>query len=354
MQLGPGAHRHLAQTMNEQLPDLPPGAEPRSGWPLTRIAGLGLLLLVIVAAIYIAVGYFAWQSGQILRDERLSQQKTEQLTRQVGLAQEDIAAGSYNLAIHRLDWVLERDPASSEAEALRRQAQAALKTALTPAAPPSPTPLPEPTLAPGDVIDPAVELQRLQRLDDRQQWEQLLAGTLVLQRQFPDFERFETDRLLYDAYLNLGLQNIQGSQIETGIYHLSQAEKLGDLPQEALDYWLWAELYLEGIAYVGVNWGVASSVFRELCLAAPFYQNACDRLFAALLAEGDRYRLSGEYCPAVDLYREARQHGSGAALNQNLSDSQEGCALATPTPMPISDTLPITGTVPLPLPAPNE
>jgi hypothetical protein len=340
--------------MSEEPQTPIPEEKLQTGWSLTRLAGLLLLLLAVVAAVYIAVGYFAWQSGQDLRAERLSQQKSEQLIRQVSLAQEDIAGGSYNLAIHRLDWVLERDAGNSEAAALRLQAQAALKTALTPAAPPSPSPPPEPTMTPGDVVDPAAELARLGRLDNRGQWAELLAGALTLQRQFPDFERLETDRLLYDAYLNLGLQNIQGTQIETGINYLSQAEKLGDLPQEALDYWLWAELYLEGIAYFGVNWGVASSVLRDLCLSAPFYQNACDRLFEALLAQADQYRLNGDFCPAVDFYREARQHGDNATLGQRLTDSVEGCALATPTPLPITDTLPITGTEVLPLPDTNE
>lgn len=341
--------------MSEEQQGTPPSAEETTGWTVTKVAGLALLFVAAVALVYIVVAFVAWESGQVLREERVLQQKSEQMARQVNLAQEDISAGSYNLAIHRLDWVLERDPANSAAEALRRQAQAALRTVLTPAAPPTPAPLPEPTLTPGEVNNPADELARLQRLDGRQQWEQLLPGVLALQRQHPNFERFETDRLLYDAYLNLGLQRIQGDQIETGINYLSQAEKLGDLPQEALDYWLWAELYLEGIAYFGVNWNVAASVFRDLCLAAPFYQNACDQLFTALVALGDQYRLSGDFCPAVDLYREARDYGRESTLADKLTEVVEGCALATPTPAaPITGTLPITGTAPLPLPGADE
>ena len=61
-----------------------------------------------------------------------------------------LARDSFNLALRRLDWVLEQDPNSEDALALRRQAEAALKTALTPAAPPRPTPSPEPSPTPGE------------------------------------------------------------------------------------------------------------------------------------------------------------------------------------------------------------
>lgn len=336
---------------NHAQPEIP---DESGRWSLSRILGILLVVVAGIVALYLVVGYMAWQSGETLRSQREETLREQQFARQVDLAQEDIERGGYNLALHRLDWVLERDPANQEAVALRQQAQAALKTALTPAAPPTPTFEPEPTVALSEGTEPDDEYMRLERLYDREQWSDLLPAVLAMQRQFPNFERMETDRLLYGAYLNLGLQQIQGEQIERGISNLSQAEKLGDLPQEALDYWLWAELYLEGIAYYGVNWGVSTSVFRDLCLAAPFYQNACDKLFESLISYGDQYLLNQDFCPAVDLYREARQYGSDGTLGEKLNRAVEGCALATPTPPVITGTMPASGTEPLPIPTANE
>jgi hypothetical protein len=340
--------------MNEQNQAKTEIVEETARWSKGRILGILLLLAVVVVGLYLAVGYLAWQSGATLRSEREAEARAQQIARQVSLAQEDIERGGYNLALHRLDWVLERDPANRDAEALRQQAQEAIRTALTPAAPPTPTLEPEPTVVLSEESEPDEELERLQRLYSREQWRDLMPAVLAMQRQFPNFERMETDRLLYEAYLNLGLQQIQGDQIERGVSHLAQAEKLGDLPQEALDYWLWAELYLEGIAYYGVNWAVSASVFRDLCLSAPFYQNSCDKLFESLVSYSDQYLLNQDYCPAVDYLREANRYGSSATLGEKLNRAVEGCASATATPDTITGTVPAEEVTPLPFPEANE
>lgn len=328
-------------------------------WSWTRLLGLVLILLAAIVAVYLVVAYVGWQQGEAIRVETVETARSQQMERQVELAREDIGTASYNLALARLEWVLERDPENADARALQRQAAAALRTASAPEARPTPTVAVEPTPLPaveGDGVTNAdtAELERLQRLGRQEQWEEVIAGTQAFQRQLPAYERSETDRLLYTAYLNRGLELVRGEQVEAGIYYFSQAEKLGDLPQEALDYWLWAELYLQGIAYYGVNWGVAVSFFRDLCLAAPFFQGACEKLYDSLIAYGDQYAAGGEWCPAAELYREARQYGNNQALGTKLSAATEGCAAATPTPEVISDTLTITDTLPLESPPPNE
>ena len=328
-------------------------------WSWARLLGLLLIIVAAVVAVYLMVAYIGWQQGEAIRVESAETARSQQMERQVELAREDISTASYNLALARLEWVLERNPENADAQALQRQAEAALRTALTPEARPSPTAETEPTPAIAGAADGAknvddVELDRLQRLARQEEWEHVIAGTLAFQRELPAYERLETDRLLYTAYLNRGLELVRGEQVEGGIYYFSQAQKLGDLPQEALDYWLWADLYLQGIAYYGVNWGVASSYFRDLCLAAPFFQGACDKLYDSLVAYGDQYAAIEEWCPAADLYREARQHGNDQTLATKLTAATEGCAAATPTPEVISDTLTITDTVPLDGPPPNE
>lgn len=321
---------------------------------LARLVGLILIVVAGLVALYTLVGYTAWQSGEAIRNKREESQQVEQAARQVSLAQEDIAQGSYHLALRRLEWVLQRDPDNKDAQAVRRQADAALKTALTPVAPASPTPPPEPSPTPGEISEPGIEIERLRRLAKQEKWEDLFKSTLVFQRQYPGYERLETDGYLYSSSLNMGLSYVQGEQIETGIYYLAQAEKLGDLSQEALDYWLWAELYLQGMAYYGANWGAAASFFRDLCLSAPFYQGSCDKLFDALLAYGNQYLVALDFCPAVDLFREARQYGRNQDLDLKLTAAAQGCAEATPTPPPIIDTLPVTGTESLERPVSDE
>lgn len=357
--------------MNHQPPvsDITTASDPATATPpspLRRFLGIGLIAFALLASVYLLVGYLAWQSGQVLLVEKQQTELNALLARQIQLAQDNIAQGSYNLAQRRLEWVLSRSPQHPEALALWQQLQEALPaTAVPPTAvtAPEPTATPRPTLAPGEISDPDAELSRIQHLMRQELWADAISALLVYQRQFPNQMRSDTDKMLYDSYLALGLELINGEQAELGLYYFDQAEKLGNLPQEAQDYRLWAEWYSQGIAFYGANWNVALGYFRNLCLAAPFYQSACDRLGIALFSYGDQLALAQDWCPAVELYREARQYVAASergSLNEKLNTAQTGCLSATPTPTTITGTLPITSTVPittgtqliLPLPTP--
>ena len=194
----------------------------------------------------------------------------------------------------------------------------------------------------------------LRALLDDEAWVQAAEEIVRFQREQPDYRRAETDRLLYDAYLNAGLALLDSRSVESGLYYLTLAGKLGDLPQEALDRRGWAELYLKGISFYAVDWQATIVNFRDLCLAAPFYQNSCDVLYDALVAFGDQFASAGEWCPAEGWYREALRYDSSSALREKVSTAIETCLIATPTPeAPITDTLPIEdGTPPVPVDQP--
>lgn len=320
------------------------------------LRGIGLLLIIVSAlsAYFLTVTYLAWQSGQTLQTERHDRQLAQQISRQTDLARSDIEEGHYTLAQRRLEWVLERAPDYADAQLLQQEAQSRLNNVLTPdssqiiVTSTAPIPTSEPTPTPGLIENPHDELQRIRGLVTREKWQEALSALIAFQMQFPDYERQTTDQLIYDAYKNVGLELVKGEQVELGLYYLEQAEKLGDLSQEVLDYRTWAELYLQGIVFYGTtNWEATAYYFRNLCAAAPFYQSSCDRLHEVLILQGDQYVAAGEWCPAEELYREARQHGRTQSLIQKLQEAQENCVLATPTPsMPITNTLPLTNTQP--------
>lgn len=321
-----------------------------------RVLGFALIVTAVLLGWYLAVLYIGWQSGQELLNERREVELQEQVARQVTLAQENIEEGSYTLAIRRLEWVLAQSPNHAEALQLQQQAQEALNLVLTPQTvingitkePATPTPsLPTPTAGP--IEDPESELRRIQSMAREEAWPEVVTALTAFQRQFPSYERSETDALLYDAYVEWGLQLLDGEQVEVGLYYLEQAARLGDLSQEVLDYQFWAELYLQGLAFYDVNWAAATYYFRDLCLAAPFYQASCDRLQEALVAYGDQFAFTLDWCPAQELYAEALPYGRTQALIEKANNAQEQCLLATPTPTatatftaPITDTQPIT------------
>jgi hypothetical protein len=315
----------------------------------TRIVGIILILTAAVLGWLLLVGYVAYQSGQ---QQLVTNQQTalaDLIVRQTELAAQNLADGNYQLAQRRAEWVLEKQPQHEAAVQLLADIQTAQNQNAT-AVPQNvaPTPPPEPTATPGAISSPEEELQRIRRMAARKEWPESVSALVLFQQQFPSMAREETDALLFDAYLGTARQYLEGTQVELGLFYLEQAEKLGTLPQEMQDYRVWGELYTQGISFYGVNWDVSAYYFRDLCLAAPFYQDACAKLHNALVAYGDLFAGSLDWCPAQQLYEEARQHQSSEALSGKLNAAREGCLSATPTPDVISGTLPLTDTEQLP------
>lgn len=312
-----------------------------------RLAGLLLIIFSVLVGWFLLIAFLGWQSGQ----RQLQDRQVAQLDRQITLAQADIEQENYQLALTRLEWVLERDPNSADAQTLQTVAFAGLGATPEPtpvtAVTVTPAPTRLPTATPGAIGSPGDELLRIRRLVATKFWEEALPALIAFQQQFPSYEREETDQLLYDTYQNYGLDLITGEQVELGVFYLTQAQKLGDLPQLVLDYQTWAELYTQGISFYGVNWEASTYYFRDLCLAAPFYQSSCDHLFDALVAWGDQYVAAQDWCPAEALYEEASRQQTPPTLIEKRTQAQENCLLATPTPSePITDTVPITDTAP--------
>lgn len=322
-----------------------------------RLLGMGLILAALLLGLYTLAAYLGWQSGETLRVQRVSRERQEQIETQMTRARSEIEGGSYSLALRRLEWVLEQDPTYPGARGLYTVAQSALGEASPPptgSQPVTPSPSasapaatrPGQSEAGGDEA-PARAFRRLERLVEDEAWQEAVSAIILFQSDYPDYDRQQTDALLFEAYIGRGVDLLYTDRVELGLFYLSQAQELGDLPAEVQDQRQWAELYLAGIAYFGVNWDVAISNFRDLCLAAPFYQDSCVHLREALVAGGDQYAAQGEWCPAESLYREAYQLDEGFDLAEKLDRARTNCLDATPTPTtPITPTTPTTPTMP--------
>ena len=311
-----------------------------------RVVGILLVAMALLVALYTAVAYLGLQRGRALRAERLQQERDAELANQLSHAREDLENGNYSLASRRLEWILEQDPQYPEARALLDETEETLtgRTKATPAAEESTaTPAAMATAGSGEDEDAAVALRRVEQLVQNEAWEEAITALVSLQHNYPNYERRQTDELLQDAYIAQGVDLLYGDQIELGLYYLEQAQRLGDLPQEVQDQQQWAELYLAGIGYFGVSWDVTLFYFRDLCLAAPFFHDSCDKLYEALVAYGDQYAAQQEWCPAESLYEEAYRQDASDSLLQKLRAARQGCAEATPTaPAPISGTAPVS------------
>lgn len=328
--------------------DTVPVADDRSdakpSRPLVRVFGLALTIVSVALATYLVVAYLGWESGRRQTNGLQATTRAEQVNRQIELARENLSEGSTQLARTRLQWVLEQDPGNLEATRLQGEIDAAEAAVNRPTEAPAPPTVPAATAEATQASNGELgtQLQTIRDLVNTGAWDAALSQLLSFQQQYPDYERSETDRLLYDTYVNLGLDHVNTDKIEVGLYYFSQAERLGALPQQAQDYRLWADLYFTGISYFGVNWEIATGYFRDLCAAAPFFQSSCSRLQRALEGYGDQLSYQQDWCPAVSVFEEALRGDSSAELSAKLEQAREGCANATPVPLtstvPLSDT----------------
>ena len=316
---------------------------------LFRVLGYFFLVLAFVLAFYGLIIGLAVRQGNNRRLETQLTTQADQLARQMELAQEDYRQGSYQLVLTRLDWVLENDLNYPGAAALYQQTQAELaRQNATPTATLTPAPTATITPTPRPIANLAQELAEIRQLMQDEAWREVVPRLVAFQTQFPNDNREETDRLLYEAYIGLGLETLYDDQVELGIYYLDQAETLGNLPIEVQDQRTWGELYVTGIVFYQVNWDVSVYYFRQLCAAAPFFHDACGKLYTSLLGYGDQFAAALDWCPAESAFREALTYGNTQTLRDKLNTSVEGCLQATPTPSaPITGTLPITETIPL-------
>jgi hypothetical protein len=307
-----------------------------------RVLAFTFIALAILLAVYGTVANFAWLQGQALQADSARFALEEEMASQLAYAEEDISVGNFTLALRRLEWISERDPGYAGLDSLRTVAQEGDRAGLA-----GPTPSPFPTITPLTNIveppqldsEPAKAFDSLRQVMDDQDWPAAVTAITAFQAQYPDYSRPQSDAMLYNAYVNLGQLLVMGDQIELGLFYLAQAEKLGDLPVEAEDQRLWAELYLLGISYYGVDWNTTVYYFRELCIAAPFFQNTCRKLHEALISYGDQYAANLDWCPAEELYVEAYRQNDEPIVTEKLGEARKQCLEATPTPsVPITNT----------------
>ena len=321
------------------------GASTGRGKALT-ILGYIFVGLAALLAIYGTIFVVAWDQGQVQKAREEESALATELENQMSMAIQERVDGKYNLAARRLEWILERDADYPGATALLSEIHGILNKPPTPTAIPVITSTPSSSETPSAELEARDELATLQRLISSQEWKKAITEILAFQSKYPGYQRQQTDTLLYNAYLNLGQNLVMGDQVELGLFYFEQAEKLGDLPIEAEDQRTWADLYLSGISYYGIDWGTAAFYFRGLCSAAPFYQDACSKLYEILVAYGDQHAANQDFCPAEALYFEANQLNNEADLQEKIEEARTRCIEATPTPT-LTPTLPISATATL-------
>ncbi|MGB1253203.1 MAG: hypothetical protein ACPG8W_21500 [Candidatus Promineifilaceae bacterium] len=301
---------------------------------------IGFALLLVF---YAGVAYLAYQRGTDDRTQQAIQELSDQAREQLELAQQDLLAGRYQLAQKRLEFVLEVNPNNEQAkEYLLTIPNAVLPTIqivhtaepLAEATTDVEVVLPtlEPTATPRPIGNASKRLAQVEKLIENESWDEAVTALVAFQLDFPGYERYTTDVMLFEAYSRAGFFHTNRNSIAIGIAYFEQAQKLGTLSEEAAGQLRYAKLYQDALAYYGINWPVAIQNFREICNFAPVYQDSCSQLYDAYVAYGDIFYNSKDFCPAATQYSQALKLKSSGQVQTRYNSANGACNTATTTP----------------------
>ena len=314
-----------------------------------------ILFAVIFLILALVLGvYFGYRNGIARRLEKEKITVVQVAAEQYQLAFQDIAAGNYENAKTRIEYVIEIYPQFPGAPELLHDILLNLEqpTAM-------PTLIEEFTPTPAVTSTPdfrAAEqiFTEIQQAVTEKQWDQAIQDIIAIREVNYDYRKVQVDGFYYIALRNRGIQRIQSGQLEQGLFDLATAEQLAPLDGEADGVRTWAQLYLSGASYWDVNWQQAIDIFAQVKDAYPYLMDssgmtAIERYRVALYLYGDQFAASGDYCKAHEYYLQSLAVGPDANVQATAQRYAEACQAMQATPEPTEELTPIpTEQTPLP------
>ncbi|HUS17156.1 MAG TPA: hypothetical protein VM536_19340 [Chloroflexia bacterium] len=299
-----------------------PVRRPARRLPLIAIAALLLMLVVLAGAAY--AGYQAGLSQRVVKDQAT---QTADLANQYELGLQDLQAGRYVVAAERFEYILRLDPHYRDANQKLADARLALQATATPT--PSPTVTPPPTAT--ETHEAADIFTLAQEQYAAQDWDAVISTLSNLHAVDPSYEAVKANGMLYVALRSRGIARILGDEMGTGMFDLDQAEAIGPLDAEALNYYAWARLYLAATSWWGLDWRQSMEILQQLYVLAPYFHDTSVRLRTATINYADQLAKAGDHCTAAQHYAEAQALSPDTQLADKLTAAQAACA-QTPTP----------------------
>ena len=313
----------LDSTDKEQIP---------TKFTRTKLFLVIFLFLVLIIGLSAVGGYWVGnRQGEESRKEAIRLVTDSQFQQ----ALNDLAAGRYENARQRLEYISHLDPlypdvAEKLAEALL-YLNAPTATSIILATP-------TPNLSPvADLFD-----QALAAISE-EDWSLAIDLLLLIRSKDPTYRPIDVDGLMFDSLRNRGVQRIsQEGRLEEGIYDLSRAELFGPLDRDADSWRSWAELYLLANSYMGLDWAKASSYFSQLYAIAPYLNNDTYLKYAtSARAYGDQLMNEKDPCAAQLQYEQSLLAWENAELFPTATKAANACRTATapaPPPPPPEET----------------
>jgi hypothetical protein len=319
----------------EVEPDVKAKKPRRGKWVL-----FGILAMLLLTAIGAGIGYASGIKQRQLADNT---RRLKDAVTQFELGRQDLLAGKVELAQQRFIHVLTVYPQYPGIEEALKEAMVAVALNQGQPSATEATPLPNVTpVATKDTREMSVLLQQGKDQLNASDWSGLLTTVNSMRNIDPTYEPIIVDGLYYFALRNEGIKQVEGGNLEVGLYDFALASQIAPIDEFAEARRGWAKLYINGASWWEVNWQNASLVFSQLYSMVPELRDSSGvsvvkRYAGSLDGYGDFLQSSGAWCEAVVQYEASIQVFSTQAVLDKLPQAREFCAnppVPTPTPTP--------------------
>lgn len=319
------------QPANERKREKKKFLERRSAWYLIAAA-----LILVFLAIGILAGGARTINDRIALAESQAESKVKS---QIDGARLDIEEGRYEVALDRLDWILDEmadfltEEELAEIGELYSQSLVLINSRTT--ATPQPSPMPTQV-----VFTPTPDLRGVQELFENTlqlyasgQWDEVIRSLQALRENDLHFRAIEVDGLLYGALRNRGIQKILvENSLEPGIYDLTLAERFAPLDSSAEGLRTWTRLYITGASYWDVDWYEVVFYFEQVYPHLPnlmdgTFMTATERFRIGVIEYAKQLFEAGEYCLAQEYLEKALMISEDADARTLSEDAAEACLL---------------------------
>lgn len=344
-----------AETLIEAEP-LPP-KKKRPAW--RRITLIGILSLLLVAIISAFIGY---SSGIAQRKNAETALVGQQVNQQFELAQQDIDSQQYSRARQRLEYIAQIDPEYPGLTAKLAEVIMHINATATP--PPEPTPTVLPTV---DTRGVEGIFSQSQQYFFNSEWSNAIDTLLILRKTDSNYRAVDVDGMLFIAMRNRGIDKIlKDSDLEGGLYELTQAARFGPLDSEAQSFINWVSLYITGASFWELDWSKVVEYFSQVGPAMPGLRDrsgmsATERWRLGLFNLGKQSLSEGDVCTAAEQFQASLNVRPDPEVDQAFQQASQDCNAASsspesgspppeipPTETPVGPVPPITQTTPTP------
>jgi hypothetical protein len=312
----------------EDTPEAPTKKVKRGKWILLGIAGL---LVIVIGGLLI--GYaMAIRERQV---EELDQRLTKATTQYV-LSLQDIEAHDLSMAKTRLEYVIQVYPDYPDAMTKLTEVMVAI-------AQENPDATSDQNItnvvATPDTRNVAATFSQAQQQMASQDWANLFSTVNSIRNTDPTYKSVQVDGMYYLALRNMAISKITNGNLETGIYYLTQASKIGPIDTEAMGYENRAIMLLDAGSGFGVNWERAVAGYETLYAMVPYMVDVngitvTKRYAQSLAGYGDTLQSQLDWCGAVYQYEKSLGIMNLDSVTAIIADARDKCANPPPAPTP--------------------